>query len=156
MGEYSIVPEFRYCKFFPLFTIIYQLVAIGFVAFGHFIASVAFILACIFQFCAFYYAGLFIFNKFYRLNISSSSITVWNMFNYSKMYPADKLRWKIGRIPWYNTYFILLYSSGQIPIAIIKPHWENALRIIHFPHAGKLSSVELEYLKFLKSVGLLQ
>ena len=156
MRDYNIIPEFRYSKFFPFSAIICQLGAIGFMVVGHLVTSVAFLLACIFQFCALYYAGLSIFNRYYRLNISSDSVTVWSIVNKPKQYRSDELRWRIGRIPWYNSYFILLYSTGRIPVAIVQPHWKNALRLIHFPHYGKLSSVELDYLEFLKSVGLIR
>lgn len=156
MGEYNIFPEYRYYKTFPFLAITYQLIAIMFAVFGNFITSVGFILTFIFQVCSFYYAGLSICSRCYRLNITSNLITVWNIFNKPKKYPADKLRWKIRRIPWYNSYFIFLYSSGRIPIAIVKPHWKNALRILLFPHSGILSTVEREYLKFLKNIGLLK
>lgn len=156
MGEYDIVPEFRHFKAFPFIAITYQLVAIGFAVFGCFVASVGFILALFFQFCSVYYTGLFLCNRYYRLNVTSSFITVRNLFNKPRRYHADKLRWKMRRIPWYNSYFILLYSSGRIPIAIIKPHWKNALRMIHFPHSGIFTSVELRYLNFLESAGLLK
>ena len=156
MNKYSIVPEFSYCKYFPFLAVVCQLITIGLIVFGIFIASPCLILACCFQFCSLYYAGLFICNRYYRLNISSDSITVWYLFNKSKKFCTNEMRWKIRRIPWYNSYFIILHSSRRIPIAIIKPHWKNALRIIHLPHSGKLSSAELKYLKFLKDIGLLR
>ena len=155
MGEYSIVAELRFSKFFPLFTGIYQLMVIAFWAFGCLVAPPGFVLAYIFQFCSLYYVGLSLCAKFYKLRISPNLITVRNIFSKEKSYGTDNLRWKIGRIPWYNSYYVLLYSSRRIPIAIVKPHWKNALRILRFPHLGKLSTMEIEYLKFLKSAGLL-
>lgn len=156
MGEYSIVPEFSFNKFFPLLAGTYQLIAIGFFAFGYFVASVGFILSYIFQLCSFYYVGLFLCDKFYRLFIFPDQITVQNAFGKQNTYRVDNLRWRIVRIPWYNSYYVLLYSSGRNLIAVVKPHWKNVPRILHFPHSGKLSSKEIEYLKFLKSVGLLK
>ena len=156
MEEYNIIPEFCYYKAFPFFAIICQLVAVGLMLFGIFVTSVGFILAFCFQFCALYYTGLFICNKYYRVNISSAFITIWSVFNKVKKYPIIKLRWKIVRIPWYNSHYLLLYSSGRMPIAVIRPHWKNALRILSFPHSGTLGCAELEYLNFLKKSGLLK
>lgn len=156
MGGYSVVPEFRFSKFFPLLAGAYQLIAVGFFAFGYFITSAGLMLSCIFQLCSLYYVGLFLCDKFYRLIISPDQITVQNIFGKQKTYRVDNLRWSIGRIPWYNSYYVLLYSSGRNPIAVVRPHWKNVPRILHFPHSGKLSSQEIEYLKFLKSVGLMK
>lgn len=155
MREYDIVPEFRYSKFLFLFALVCQLIAIGSGILGYFVALAGSILAAFYQFGALYCVGLSLCNRYYRLYISSDSITVWNMFNKPKDYPTNTLRWMIARIPWYRSYYILLYSSGRIPIAIVKPHWKNALEIVHFPHSGQLSSAELDYLKFLKKMGLL-
>ena len=155
MKEYTIVPEFRYFKAFPIVAIIYQLVAVGFVILGCFITSSGFILALLFQISSIYYLVLCLCNRNYRLNFTSDGIIVWNIFKKSKKHKTDNLRWKIRRIPWYNKYYIFLYSSGRIPIAFMKPLWKNALKTLYFPHFGALSSEELKYLKFLKSAGIL-
>ena len=155
MGEYIVVPKYHNSKIFPISAIVCQFATTVFICFGLCVTTVGFILAFFFQFCSFYYGGLYFYNKFYRLNMSSRHVTIWNIFNKSKSYQISELRWRIRRIPWYNSYFVLLYASNRIPVAVVKPHWENALRLLKFPHLGKLSSVEIEYLKFLKRVGLL-
>ena len=156
MEEFKIVPEFRHYKAFPMLAITHQLISAGFLLFGHFVTSLGFILAFVFELCVVYYLGLYVCNRCYRLNITSSSVTIWSIFSNPQIYRTETLRWRIRRIPWYNLYYIFLYSSGSIPISIVQPHWKNALRIIHFPHFGKITSYEYEYLKFLRSIGLLQ
>ena len=155
MKEYTIIPEFRYSKSFPYAAIFCQIIAIGFVIFGCALTLAGFILAFLFQFCAVYYMGLFLCNRYYRITISPRVITLWSIFNRSKKCQAETLRWKICRIPWFNDYYILLYSSGRMPMALINPHWKNALKLLQFPHFGPLKGTELKYLHFLKSAGLL-
>ena len=156
MGEYSIVSEFRYFKIFPFLAAFYQFVAIGLAIFGYYITSIGIFLAFIFEGCSFYYIFLSFCKKYYRVNISSGVTTVWSVFNKPTQYCTIQLRWRIKRIPWYNAYFIFLYSSTRIPIAIFKPHWKNALRVLSFPHLGVLTDMELKYIKFLKKVGLIK
>ena len=156
MNEYNIIPEFRFGKFFPFLICMYQLLTIILLWFAYSIDSTGFILVFIVQFCALYYLALLLINKFYRLDISSSLVTIYNVFHSPKTYSTDTLRWKIVRIPWYCSYYLLLYSSAKIPIAIIVPLWKNALKLLCFPHMGKVSSAEKEYIMFLKSVGLLK
>lgn len=156
MREYTIAPEFRYSKFFPFLAILHQIAAIGFLVFGYFITPVGFILTILFLLCSLYYIGLSLCTKFYQVHVSLDLLTVRNIINKRRIYHTDKLWWKILKLPWYNTYYILLYSSKQVPIAIVRPHWPNSLRILKFPHLGKFSADELVYLKFLKRVGLLQ
>ena len=153
MKKYYIVPEFRYYKIFPFISVLLLILAVSFVVLGHLVTSAGFILAFFCGFCALYYVSLSIYKKNYRLEIDSNVMIVWNAFRKPQKYQTDNLRWKIQRIPWYRTYYMLIYSSGRIPVAIIKPHWENALRITHFPHIGKLSFTEKEYLSLLKSAG---
>lgn len=155
MKEYIIVPEARYSKLYPLLAVAYLIAAIAFGLFGHFVTAVGHILAYIILFCSLYYGGLFLYYKNYQVNVSSNSLTVCNIFNKQKKYNVNTLQWKLLRIPWYNSYFLLLYSTAQIPIALIKPHWKNASKILSLPHFGKLSSVEIKYIKFMKKVGLL-
>ena len=123
MKEYTIIPEFRYSKSFPYAAIFCQIVAIGFVIFGCALTLAGFIFPFLFQFCAVYYMGLFLCNRYYRITITPGVMTVWSIFNRSKKCQAETLRWKVCRIPWFNDYYILLYSSGRMPIALIKPHW---------------------------------
>lgn len=155
MKEYMIVPEFRYSKTFPFAFIIYQFVTAVFVLLGYHVTGIAYSLAFIFQICVIYYLCLYLINKYCRLHIRPDIVTVWNIFNKPKQYQSVQLCWKIKRIPWYNSYFLCLYSTRQKPVAILKPHWKNALKLLHFPHYGSLTSVELKYIKFLKNIGLL-
>lgn len=155
MGEYDIIPESRYSKFYPLLVIAYFLVAVAFSYFGCVVTAVGFILAFFFLFCSLYYGGLFLYYRYYRVHISSNSLTVCNIINRRKTYQTDTLQWKIVRIPWYNSYFILLYSSTRFPVAVVRPHWKNVRKILKCPHLGKLNPTELEYIIFMKKVGLL-
>lgn len=155
MKDYDIVPEFCYSKFFPFLMTVYQFVAMSFILFALHIDPLWSLLAGIFQLCSIYYGGLLLYSKFYKISISANTITIQNIIKKSKSSSVDNLRWKIIRFPWYNSYFILLFQSKRLPIAVVKPHWKNALRILKLSHLGKLSTVELDYLKFLKNVGLL-
>lgn len=156
MEAYSIVPEFQHFKFYPYLVILFQLIALGFMIFGHFVTSLGYILALMYGFCSFYYITLLFVGKFYRLSVNTNSMIVWSVFNKPKSYNVDKVRWKIQKIPWYNSYFILLYYMDGMPIAIIKPLWTNGLRVVKFRHLGVYSSTEIEYLKFLRKFGLLK
>lgn len=155
MREYSVIPEVSQRKLLPFLLIVCQLVAIGLGILGYFITSAGFALAACYQICVFYWVGLYLCDRYYRLNVSFDSITVQNIFNKTAKYDTDTLRWKILRIPWYRSYYILLYSSRRSPVAIVRPHWKNALEIVRFPHLGKLSSAEIDYLNFLKRCGQL-
>ncbi len=155
LREYHIIPEFRYSKAYPYVAFTCLLIAVGLIFFGYFVTSAGFILAICFCFCSIYYASLLFCNKYYRLHITPGITTVWNIFNRSRSYQTDTLRWKIVRIPWYNTYFVLLYSTGKKPVAIIKPHWENMYKLLAYPHHGKLSDTERKYIKFLKHTHLM-
>ena len=155
MDPYSIVPEFQYYKSFPILGVVCQLVAIIFVFFGYTVSSIGFILAFLYETCSIYYVGLTFINKFYRLDVSSNLITVRGVFNKDKKYNSNSVRWVIRRLPWYNSYFIFLYDSGKIPIAVIKPHWTNALKLTKYQHLGPLSPTEISYLRFLKKVSML-
>ena len=155
MKEYSIIPEISHRKFLPFLLVVSQLVAIGLGIFGYFLTSVGFILAACYQICAFYWAALSLCDRYYRLNVSFDSISVQSIFNKTSKYDIDTLRWKILRIPWYRNYYILLYSSRRSLVAIVKPHWKNALEIMRLPHLGKLSPAEIDYLNFLKRNGRL-
>lgn len=156
MREYDIIPEFPHPKTFPLLAIVCQLCVVGSSVFGCLVSSAGFVLAILFQFCTVYYAGLSFCNKYYRVHITANCISVHSIFNKLRTYHANELCWKILRIPWYNSYYILLYSSRRVPIAILRPLWKNALSVLRFPHRGKLRCVELDYLKFLEKVGLLK
>lgn len=155
MKKYSITPEFQHSSMFLFFSVMYLFVTMGFAFWGYFVASVGYILSSIFLFCSLYYGLLYLCSKYYQINVSPGLITVWNVMNKPRNYRTDKLWWKIGKIPWYNSYFVLIYSSKRIPVAVVRPHWKNALKLLRLSHLGKLSSTELEYLKFLKNVGLL-
>ena len=155
MREYYIIPEFSYSKTFLFAVTIYQIMAIALVWFGCYFTYASLLLALICQFCAFYYLCLFFCNKNYRLHFTTDSVTVWNLLNKPKQYTSCSIRWKIRRMPWYNTYFVLLYSTARRPIAIVKPHWKNVRKILQLPHHGPLTTAEHEYVKFLKSVGLM-
>ena len=155
LQEYSINPELCYSKSFPFAVALFQTLTIGFLCLGHYVTYIVHLLALLCQFCAFYFLYLFFYNKNYRLHITTDRITVWNLRNKPRQYDLCAIRWKIKRIPWYNTYFALLYSSGQTPIAIVKPHWKNVNKLLQLPHHGPLTTVEREYVKFLKSVGLM-
>ena len=155
MREYYVYPEFRYSKAFLFAVTVFQLVAIGFVCLGFYVTYVCLLLALFSQFCAFYYLCLIFCNKNYRLHFTPDRVTVWNLLNHPKQYVSCSIRWKIKRIPWYNTYFVLLYSTERKPIAIVKPHWKNVRKILQLPHNGPLTAVEHEYIKFLKSMGLM-
>ena len=155
MREYYINPEFSYSKLFLLAVIIFQILAIGFACFGWYVTYVGLLIALICQYGALYYLCLFFCNKNYRLHFTPDIVTVWNLLNKQKKYAFCSIRWKIKRIPWYNTYFVLLYSTEQRPIAIVKPHWKNVRKILRLPHHGPLTTAEHEYVKFLKSVGLM-
>ena len=149
--EYNIVPDPCDYKNFPILAIVGQFAALGFVLLSYF-ESLILILACIYEVISLLYVGLFICQKHYRLNITANHLTVYCIFNKTKKYPVREVWWRIQRIPWYNSFYILLYSSGKVPVAIIKPHWTNAIKIMHFSHLGEMTSVEREYLKFMKSV----
>lgn len=154
MKEYAIVPETRYSKLYPILAVSYLIAAVALGLFGHFVTAVGYILAFITLFCSLYYGGLFLYFKNYHVKVSSNSLTVCNIFNKHKKYIVDTLQWKLVRIPWYNSYFLLLYSTAQIPITLINPHWKNASKLMRLPHYGKLSSVESKYIGFMKKVGL--
>ena len=155
MREYNIVPEFRYYKTFPFAVIIYQLLSIGFIVLGHYVTSISYFAAVILQFSVFYFLYLYLCNRNYRLHIAPVDVTIWNLFNKQRQYPTCQIRWQIKRIPRYNTYFVVLYSTGRRPIAIVKPHWKNVSLVLKFPHHGPLTVVERKYIEFLKSVGLM-
>ena len=155
LREYYIIPEFSYSNTFLFAVAIYQILAIGFVYLGCYVTYAGLLLALIFQFCVFHYLCLFFCNKNYRLHFTPDGVTVWNLLNKPKQYAVCSIQWKIKRIPWYNTYFVLLYSTEKRPIAIVKPHWKNVRKILQLPHHGPLTTVEREYIKFLKSVGLM-
>ena len=155
MQEYYINPEFHYSKTFPFAVVFCQILAIGFICWGCYVTYIAHLLALFCQFGAFYYLYLLFCNKNFRVHITTDSVTVWNLFNRPKQYAFCSIRWKIKRISWYNAYFVLLYSTGQSPIAIVKPHWKDVKRILQLPHHGPLTTAERDYLKFLKSVGLM-
>ncbi len=155
MREYYIIPEFSYSKTFLFAVTICQLMSIGFVCLGCHVTYIGLFPALICQFGTFYYLCLFFSNKNYRLHLTPDIVTVWNILNKPKQYASCSIRWKIKRIPWYNTYFVLLYSTEQRPIAIVKPHWKNVRKILQLPHHGPLTTAEHEYVKFLKSVGLM-
>ena len=155
MREYYIRPEFRYSKSFLFAVAFFQLLAIGFFCLGCYVTYIGFLSALICQFLVFYYLCLFFCNKNYRLHVTPDWVTVWDLLSRPKQYDTSSIRWKIKRIPWYNTYFVLLYSTEPRPIAIVKPHWKNAGKLLKLPHHGSLTAVEREYITFLKSVGLM-
>ena len=155
MREYNIVPEFAYSKTFLLAATICQFVAIGFVVLGYYVTAVSYLAAAILQLSFFYFLCLYLCNRNYRLRITPIHVTVWNLFNKSKQHMTCQIRWKIKRIPWYNTYFVVLYSTSRMPVAILKPHWENVWKILKLPHYGAVSIAERKYIEFLKSVGLM-
>jgi len=155
LREYHINPEFSYSKTFLFAVIIYQLVAIGFVCLACCVTYACLLPALICQFCAFYYLCLFFCNKNFRLHFTPDSVTVWNLLNQPRQYASCSIRWRIKRIPWYDTYFVLIYSTERRPIAIVKPHWKNVRKILQLPHHGPVTTTEHEYIKFLKSVGLM-
>lgn len=153
MKEYRIIPEFPYHKAFPFVAIIYQFIAIGFVVLGHCSTPISYVASVIFQLSAFYFLFLFLCNKNYQLYITPVSVTVWNIFNKPRRYPSCQIQWKIKRVPWYNIYFMVLYSTGRMPIAFLKPHWKNVSKVLKFSHRGPLTIVERKYIEFLKKVG---
>ena len=107
------------------------------------------------QLSAIYYLFLFLCNRNYRLHVTPINVTVWNLFHKPTQYASSQIQWKIKRIPWYNTYYVMLYATGKRPIAILKPLWKNMSKILQFPHYGPMSTVERKYLSFLKGTGLL-
>lgn len=153
MKEYSIVPEFSHSRTYPFAASIYQLTAIGLVV-GHCITSVGYVVAVILQLSAFYFLFLFLCNRNYRLHITPVSVTVWNVFGKPKQYPYHQIRWKIKRVPWYNIYYVVVYSASRMPIALLKAPWKNASKILKFPHRGPLTVIERKYIAFLKSCGI--
>lgn len=155
MREYSVVPPFSSSKIFYVAVVVYQFITIGLIVLGHYFTPISYFAAVISQSCVFYFLCLFLCARNYRLHINLDRVTVWTLFNKPKQYISCQIRWKIKRIPWYNTYFIVLYSNSRTPIAIIKPHWENATKLLRFSHYGRLTIVEHEYIVFLKKVGLL-
>lgn len=154
LGTYTINPEFSHSKAFSFVAFILQFVTIGLVALGYYFTSVSYFLAVIFQCCVVYYLFLFFSSRYYRLHISPNIVTVWSGFNKPKRYSTSSIRWRIKRIPWYNTYFVCLYSIDRLPVAIVKPHWKNAPRLFRFPHCGSLTDMEKKYIDFLASMGL--
>ena len=155
MKEYTVTPEFRYGKAFLSLSVLCQLVAVGCFVLGCVLSSVGFLLGALFQLCALYDFLLYLCNRNYRLYMTSETVRVQTLFGRSKVYSTETLQWKIRTIPWYNEQYLLLYSSRDIPIAILKPLWKNTLQMLRFPHCGKLNSREQNYLKFLKTNGLL-
>ena len=155
MREYHINPEFSYSKAFLFEVIIYQLVAIGFVCLGYYVTYICLLPAFICQFATFYYLCLFLCNKNFRLHFTPVNVTVWNLLNQPRQYTSSSIRWRIKRIPWCNTYFVVLYSAKRKPIAILKPHWKNVRNILQLPHRGPVTAVEQKYIQFLKNVGLM-
>lgn len=155
MREYVIIPEARYNKLYLILAVAYFLIAVALGFMGHFVTAVGYILACIFLFCSLYYGVLFFYYKYYQVHVSFSSLIVTNIRGKQIHYSADTIRWKIIRIPWYNSFYLFLYTTQQTPVAVVRPHWRNAPRILRFPHHGKLTPVELQYIKFMKNVGLL-
>lgn len=155
MKEYSIVPEFSYSKTFPFTASICQLMAMVFVIVGHRITTAGYVAATILQLSAIYLLFLFLCNRNYRLYITPISVTVWNVFGKPKQYPYHQIQWKIKRVPWYNIYYVVVYSKGKIPVALLKPHWKNVSKVLKLPHRGPLTITERKYIEFLKKVGLI-
>lgn len=155
MREYVIIPEARYNKLYPILAVVYLLVAVALGFMGHFVTAVGYILAYIFLFCSLYYGVLFFYYKYYQVHVSSSSLIVSNIRGKRISYNTDEIRWKIIRIPWYNSFYIFLYSTKKTPVAIVRPHWKNVAKILRLPHYGKLTPAELQYIKFLKNVGVM-
>lgn len=155
MREYYITPEFNNSKMFPFAAGLCQLLTIALVFLGYYITAASYLLAAFIQFSALWYFCLFLCNKNYRLYITPDTVTVWNLLKKEKQHITSQIKWKIKRIPWYNTYYVILYSSPQTPIAILKPHWKNVAKILTRPHLGPLSATEREYIAFLKQVGLM-
>lgn len=155
MKEYVIRPEAHYSKLYPVFMTTFLFAAVAFSFMGHFVTAVGYILTGIFLFCALYYGVLFFYYKYYQVRVCPNALTVCNIKNTHKTYNIDTIRWRIIRIPWYNTYFINIYSTTQKPVAIVRPHWKNATRILKLAHFGKLTPVEKQYIEFMKNVGLL-
>lgn len=155
MKEYSIIPELSYSKAFPFVAGICQFMAIGFAAVGASITPAGYVATAILQLSAFNFLFLFLCNRNYRLHFTPASVTVWNIFGKPKRYPNHQIQWKIKRVPWYNIYYVVLYSAGRMPVAFLKAPWENVSKIFKFPHKGPLTVIERKYIAFLKRSGVL-
>lgn len=154
MKEFSIIPELSYGKAFPFAGSICQFMVIVFATVGACITPAGYVAAAILQLSAFYFLFLFLCNRNYRLHFTPVSVTVWNIFGKPKRYPYHQIQWKIKRIPWYNIYYVVLYSVGRMPVAVLKAPWKNVSKLLKFPHKGPLTVIEHKYIAFLKRSGV--